>query len=237
MAIGLNHGAMRRGLMPSDTASRNRIARWLTMLLLLCVPAASQETEKVEPGRTVLPEAVIQQAYSYHLPAPAGTPPWNWQLISGALPTGLTLTPEGTLTGVPNQTGTYRIQVQAADSATPPHTVTYDIEVIVRPSLEIRWTQPPLVEGDRIRGKLKVRNHTSGPFDLTVIVVAVNEIGKAFALGYQHFSFAPGSQEIPFESSLPRGGYVVHADAIGEVAAPPTIFRARLQTPEPLVVP
>jgi len=64
-----------------------------------------------------------------------------------------------------------------------------------------------------------------------VIVVAVNEIGKAFALGYQHFDLLPKTkeQEIPFESQLPGGRYTVRVDAVGEVSAKNRIYRAARQ--------
>jgi hypothetical protein len=41
---------------------------------------------------------------------------------------------------------------------------------------------------------------------------------------------------IPFGSSLPYGKYVVHADAVGELESANRIYRARLQTPEALLV-
>jgi hypothetical protein len=148
----------------------------------------------------------------------------------------LTLNPQGTITGVPSAVGTYRVRVRASDSATPPQTASYHLELAVHPLLEVKWDQSPALNTDRIDGGIKVVNHTQGSLDLTVIVVAVNEIGKAFALGYQHFNFAPGTQAISFGSSLPRGSYIVHADAIGEIP-PSTILRERLQTPQPLVVP
>jgi len=71
-----------------------------------------------------------------------------------------------------------------------------------------------------------------------VIVVAVNEIGKAFALGYQRFDLQPNNKdvEIKFGSTLPRGQYVIHADAIAEVPGKRAIYRSRLQTPQPLRV-
>jgi len=66
----------------------------------------------------------------------------------------------------------------------------------------------------------------------------VNEYGKAFALGYQRFELKPDNLkvEIPFNSTLPRGRYKVHADAIAQISARHAIYRNRLETPEPLVV-
>jgi hypothetical protein len=42
--------------------------------------------------------------------------------------------------------------------------------------------------------------------------------------------------ELPFGETLPHGGYVVHVDAVGEVAAKNLIYREYLETPGPLQV-
>ena len=43
-------------------------------------------------------------------------------------------------------------------------------------------------------------------------------------------------QELPFAETLPRDGYVVHVDAVGEVPARNIIYRERMQTPSMLQV-
>jgi len=70
------------------------------------------------------------------------------------------------------------------------------------------------------------------------VVLAVAENGRATAIGYQRFDLKKGTTdfEIPFGENLPHGGYVVHVDGVGEVAALNQINRARLQTPGPLQV-
>jgi hypothetical protein len=67
-------------------------------------------------------------------------------------------------------------------------------------------------------------------------VLAVNEIGRATALGYQHFTLAKNTidKEIPFGENLPAGSYTVNADVVAEVPASNTIHRARLVTSSPL---
>jgi hypothetical protein len=83
-----------------------------------------------------------------------------------------------------------------------------------------------------------ISNNLNESLDLTVIVVAINESGKAFVLGYQHFSLAPRTFNlaIPFASSLLFGGYIVHADAIGEDANTNSIYRALLDSSGDLTV-
>ena len=78
--------------------------------------------------------------------------------------------------------------------------------------LMLQWKDYAAVNGDRIGGRLEVSNSTGDDFDFTVVVLAVNEIGKAFAIGYQHFPLKSGAEslEIPFGETLPQGKYVVH---------------------------
>ena len=64
-----------------------------------------------------------------------------------------------------------------------------------------------LFQRNIIAGTVEVSNGSRDIYDQTVIIVAVNEIGKAFALGYQHFDLSPQSQQfIPYSSSLPGTG-------------------------------
>jgi hypothetical protein len=104
--------------------------------------------------------------------------------------------------------------------------------------LTIEWTTAPHLDASTISGTVTLSNQTNQDFDQTVIVLAVNEVGKAFALGYQHFTLAHKTTSVPikFSSQLPPGRYVIHADAIAEVPAKSAIYRARLQSSVPIVV-
>jgi hypothetical protein len=97
----------------------------------------------------------------------------------------------------------------------------------------VEWSQTAKVNGQRIDGSIKVSNHTGRDFDLTVIVLAVNDIGRATAIGYQHFPIKKLTRdlEIPFGDALSRGNYVVNVDVVGEEPVAHRIFRARLVTP------
>ena len=101
----------------------------------------------------------------------------------------------------------------------------------------VEWKQPPAVHGQTLEGSVVVSNLTAQDVTLTVIVMAVNQIGRATALGYQEFTLRSGAQQvIPFGSSPGPGTYIVHADAVAEVASTNTIYRARKQTVDPLVI-
>jgi hypothetical protein len=213
-----------------------------TFLGVLCVlgvatPAAVAQTRPASPA-TVLPNGILGQAYYYQLGTPPqGTSPWHFRSVRGSLPPGIALDPAGILAGTPTAPGEFHFTLEATDSAPKPVTKTRGFVLTVPPPLTVVWTQPPQVTpGGAIAGEIQVTNGTAGALDLTVIVVAVDTLNKAFALGYQHFSLGAGSQRIPFSSTLPRDTYVVHADAIAEDSETEKIYRARLQT-NPLKVP
>jgi hypothetical protein len=200
-------------------------------------PARPNAPAQTEPAkeRLTMPQATTREAYYQHLRVrAAGTPPWRWTFASGRLPPGLALEANGVIAGTPRNSGDYRFVVAATDSARPARVVEVEVLLAVRDPLAVEWQQAPLVanrNGNGIFGTIEVTNNSSMTMDLTVIIVAVNEIGRATALGYQHFPFPPGkTQTIPFGSTLPRGTYVVHADAVGEIASTNTILRARQQT-------
>jgi hypothetical protein len=68
---------------------------------------------------TSLPSATAGVAYSATLAASGGTAPYSWAIISGALPSGLTLSLSGSITGTPSAAGTASFGVQVTDSTTP----------------------------------------------------------------------------------------------------------------------
>ena len=61
-----------------------------------------------------LPIAAVGTAYPQTLSASGGTPPYTW---SGALPAGLTLNADGTITGAPTAMGAFQFTVTVKDSA------------------------------------------------------------------------------------------------------------------------
>jgi hypothetical protein len=186
-----------------------------------------------------LPAATAGMHYSVPLQGTGGVSPYRWQLANGShLPPGLHLNEHGGgLSGTPTQAGDYRFTVVLSDVNAPPGHVQREFTLSVVAGLTIEWKTPPKVSGTQIAGSLVVANHTGQPANLTVIVVAVNQIGRATALGYQHFTIEAGAQqEIPFGSSPGPGTYVVRADAIAHFTTGKTTLRAHKQTREGEVV-
>jgi hypothetical protein len=141
---------------------------------------------------------------------------------------------------VPTSSGSFAVRVAVTDSADPPDTETRTFILEVPDALILDWKQAPHALKEGITGSVVVSNRTGYAVDLTVIIVAVNEVGKAFALAEQHFllNAESDSPTIPFgaDAVLPFGKYTIHADAVGEVASENQIYRTRKQTADDFVI-
>jgi len=124
------------------------------------------------------------------------------------------------------------------DSAKPESERQQSLSLRVVTPLLVEWSRPPAVNGQRVEGAIKVSNSTDQDFDLTAVIVAVNEIGRATALGYQHFQLKRevSEYEISFGENLPFGAYDIKVDVVGEVAEANAIYRARLAPKEKIQV-
>jgi len=71
-------------------------------------------TIAVDPA--ALPDAIQSEAYSQSTTATGGTGPHTFAVTGGALPAGLTLATDGTLSGTPTESGTFNFTVTATDA-------------------------------------------------------------------------------------------------------------------------
>jgi hypothetical protein len=140
------------------------------------------------------------------------------------------LSEDGELNGVPVETGSFPFTVTVSDSGKPAQQRDQKLTLQVVTPLLVQWGRQVKVSGQRVEGSVKVSNQTGDDFDLTVVVLAVNETGRATAIGYQRFTLKNNTIdfEIPFAENLPDGVYQVNVDVVGEVAALNRIYRARL---------
>jgi len=215
----------------------NRNTTWLLVIVLgLCAVGSAQPPLAVVDA----PLPPIEAGVDFHvlLHATGGAPPYVWSVAGGELPEGINLTPEGLLEGRPTKPGSFALTLKVEDSGHPGHSITQEFKVVVTASLLLEWLQPPKVRDNRIDGSVQVSNGSADAFDLTVVIVAVAENGRATAIGYEHFPLKAGATNVPilFGNTLPHGGYVIHADAVAEIPTRKAILRQRLQTPQPLQV-
>jgi hypothetical protein len=200
-------------------------------------PAPSQQNRAlVIENDSQLPDTYPHGQYYVRLQARHGG--LHWRVLKGALPPGIRLEDDGLLHGEPERTGEFQFTVSVMEAGKPEQAVQKQFVIRVRSALSLNWKSPAHVNGNRVEGSVEVTNTTPDDIDLTFIVLAVPGNGRATAIGYQHFVLPRGTvqKELPFGDTLPRGGYLVHVDAIGEVEAKNLIYRERMVTPHPLVV-
>ena len=75
----------------------------------------------------------FMEPYSYTLQSSFGQPPYSYQLLSGSLPSGLTMNASGNIAGTATVVGKFPVQVQATDSSHPPQqqTSNYTLNVVI----------------------------------------------------------------------------------------------------------
>ncbi|MFO3706358.1 putative Ig domain-containing protein [Xanthomonas codiaei] len=78
---------------------------------------------------TTLPGATRGTAYSQALSASGGTAPYTYSISAGALPAGLTLASNGTLSGTATVEGTFNVTVEATDANSFTGTQAYALTV------------------------------------------------------------------------------------------------------------
>ena len=97
----------------------------VTALALLMVGCGGGSDSGTVPPRTVpvvvdasLPPAgVVTNPYYFYFNASGGSASFTWAVTSGALPGGLALAPDGSLSGTPTAAGSFAFTVTATDSA------------------------------------------------------------------------------------------------------------------------
>lgn len=181
-----------------------------------------------------LPPPEIGVDYKAEIRVVGGRPPYQWTVMQQSLPPGLRLdSTRGVVIGTPQSDAQFSVLIQVSDSSEPPLTITKLLVSNPGPLLAIRWTERPHISLDHMAGAVRVKNGSKDEVDLTVIVVAVNEYGKAFALRYERLALPRGAEtpDLKFDSSLPLGQYTIHADAVAEVPAKNAIYRDRRELP------
>ena len=194
--------------------------------------------EPISLATASLPKGFLRQPYHFKLEAQGGIAPLKWEVTAGSPPPGVELTEDGTLSGLPTEVDSFHFVVTVTDSGKPSSERKQELTLDVVAPLLIEWSRKPKVTGRRVEGAIKVSNQTEQDFDFTLIALAVDETGRATALGYQRFRLKKNTDEfeIAFGENLSPGAYDLHVDAVGEVAATNTIYRSRLATRDKLQV-
>jgi hypothetical protein len=113
-------------------------------------------------------------SYGANVAATGGTGPYSWTIISGSLPTGLTLNGgTGLISGTPSGFGTFNFTVEVTDSRTPtPQTATKALSILIHELTTIAVTpaNPSITPGQTIQFTAMGSYSDSSQNDLTNIV-------------------------------------------------------------------
>lgn len=112
------------------------VASRMYTLVVVSVPVVTQPTITT----TSLPGATLGASYVFTLTASGGAPAYSWSVISGSLPSGLSLGTNGTLQGSAVSAGNYAFTVRVRDTNgnTADRTFALGVQAHVNTELEVR---------------------------------------------------------------------------------------------------
>ncbi|MCW5558921.1 MAG: putative Ig domain-containing protein, partial [Verrucomicrobiae bacterium] len=148
-----------------------------------------------------LPEAATGDAYAARLATVNGPAPITVSLAEGSrLPSGLTLAPDGALTGTPTTIGDFAFTVQAQDAAARLNLQSYSLRVVHRalpaPGLIAWWPGEPDASGlgkDVVGGHDATfyQNTFSGTLPIAATHTSAGKVGGAFDFDAPRFATVP----------------------------------------------
>src|SRR3989442_14381813 len=94
-------------------------------MILLSTTSLSQQAAAAGEPLTIhtgsLPKALLRQQYRFELRAEGGISPLHWEFTGGTMRDGLSVCPDGVLSGVPIENGDFRFSRTVTDSDKPAH--------------------------------------------------------------------------------------------------------------------
>jgi Putative Ig domain len=94
-----------------------------------------------------LPSDTVGTSYTQTLQATGGTSPYSWQIASGKLPAGLSLSPNGTISGLPTSGSASTFTVSVTDSGSPAQTQSAGLTIGAASTSPLTITSSALAPG------------------------------------------------------------------------------------------
>lgn len=117
--------------------------RKIILPILLLIPLIAFAVRNVQIWTKNLPNGQTTVAYSTKVQAKYGTKPYTFTLASGALPDGLSLNANGTISGTPTVANTFNFSILVTDSAGSPTTNTKSFAITIAGTAPV--TPPSIV--------------------------------------------------------------------------------------------
>ena len=108
----------------------------------IAVSGAGTSAVSIVLSPSSLTAPVIGSAYSQTISASGGTSPYTFAVTTGSLPTGLSLSTSGVISGTPTAVGSFTFRIQATDSASLTGSQSYTV-VIATPTITIAPSSLP----------------------------------------------------------------------------------------------
>jgi hypothetical protein len=116
---------------------------------------------------STLPAGAVGNTYAQALSASGGVPPYSWSLVSGTLPSGVSLSSMGAITGTPVGAGTLtftaRVTDAASASATQAFSLTIGTSLVFTNALRV----PQIVDGAGWKTRFAIINTDQVPVSFT----------------------------------------------------------------------
>jgi hypothetical protein len=114
-----------------------------------------------------LPLGAVGTFYSQSLSAVGGIPPYSWSLVSGALPSGLSPSISGQISGNPTSGGTLGFTMKVVDAASSSATQTFSLTVGSSQSFTSALRVPQIVDGAGWNVRFAIINTDQVPVTFT----------------------------------------------------------------------
>ncbi len=105
-----------------------------------------------------LANGAVGKAYTQPLSASGGLTPYNWVVPAGALPSGLSLSADGIISGTPTTPGTFSFTISVTDSSSSPQLASKTFTITIQPQLAITTTSLPTATVGAFFSQLMVAN-------------------------------------------------------------------------------
>ena len=112
----------------------------MAALLSGCGSSSHSPSSPLSVATSTLPPGVINVPYTTTLSATGGVSPYAWNVGSGSLPPGLSLSRAGVLSGTPTSAGGFGISVNVADSEQPPSVASAMLPISINSALQVTTT-------------------------------------------------------------------------------------------------
>jgi hypothetical protein len=145
------------------------------------------QTSTLTITSTQPPGGTVAAAYSSALAASGGTPPYTWSLSSGSLPTGLTLSSAGAISGTPSVAGSFSFTVVVKDSTGASASANLSITVGTAAAPSVSISSPS--NGATVSGSISVSGTASDGLSISSVQVSVDGGSFANASGTTSWSF------------------------------------------------